>query len=287
MSDTSDDRFLKAVAGWNGEPYFLTDDGIQDAYCLAARCASLATRVFSSLAAGLPWDEVSNSIAELHQAVEDGAYPIEAMYQEFVECGLRVKVGEIVDEISAHKTALALGHWVIEQIWLEADDIPPLAPSVGPFDFSLVQANYQRVVRHFATLPALDTRELEILLTQEAILANRARGREYRRLSDSVDHRPAGRDGQASRLQFDDQAQTVQLDGRTIPVSSPKAYLLYEVVAEREGAPITRAEIKRRQGGFRGDKTIRKYRDLLPIRLRRTIKSGGTGYYLHCPLPLQ
>jgi hypothetical protein len=81
------------------------------------------------------------------------------------------------------------------------------------------------------------------------------------------------------RLRFDQQALVVYLDGRQIPVQSPKAFLLFKTIAEHEG-PITRAGLRSRSAHFRGDKTVRKLLALLPAALRRTIKSNYSGYWL-------
>jgi hypothetical protein len=90
-------------------------------------------------------------------------------------------------------------------------------------------------------------------------------------------------DPAAPRLQFDPQTQVVTLDYVANQVENPKTFQLYKAIADCNGAPITRAELRQQHKGIRGDKTIPNLLKLLPAGLRNTIKSGPTGYWLKLP----
>jgi hypothetical protein len=82
------------------------------------------------------------------------------------------------------------------------------------------------------------------------------------------------------RLQFDAQTFTVILDKRRYQVENPKAFILYKTIADKKGAPITRAGLRQADPIFRGDKTVPRLLKLLPRQLRKTIKSSHSGYWL-------
>jgi hypothetical protein len=93
---------------------------------------------------------------------------------------------------------------------------------------------------------------------------------------------PSSSDHALGRLRFDPLTQTVYLDGAAIPVEDPKAFLLYKTLAEHEG-PLTRRALRSKSGHFRGDKTVPRLRLRLPTRLRNTVRSNNTGYWLRLP----
>jgi len=81
-------------------------------------------------------------------------------------------------------------------------------------------------------------------------------------------------------LSFDSQTQTVSLDGKQFRIENPKSYFLYQTIAEANGRPITRAELRQQNKGLKGDKTIPNLLKKLPAKIKKTIKSGSHGYWL-------
>jgi hypothetical protein len=90
-------------------------------------------------------------------------------------------------------------------------------------------------------------------------------------------------DSPMERLLFDAETQTVMLDGETFSVNNPKAFFLCKIIAEEKGEPITRADLRQRNKGLKGDKTIPNLLKSLPIPIRETIQSGAHGYWLRLP----
>jgi hypothetical protein len=82
------------------------------------------------------------------------------------------------------------------------------------------------------------------------------------------------------RLSFDSQTQTVNLDGKQFRIENPKSYFLYQTIAEANGQPMTRNELRKQSKGLKGDKTIPNLLKKLPAKIRKTIKSGSHGYWL-------
>jgi RNase P subunit RPR2 len=85
------------------------------------------------------------------------------------------------------------------------------------------------------------------------------------------------------RLGFDDETQTVVLDGVSRPCPNPRCYFLYKAIADRKGKEVNSTALRSEVKGTGGDKTIRKLLDTLPRALRSTVKSGPLGYWLNLP----
>jgi hypothetical protein len=83
-----------------------------------------------------------------------------------------------------------------------------------------------------------------------------------------------------SRLSFDSLTQTVNLDGKRFQIKNPRSYFLYQTIAAANGQPITRAELRLKNKGLKGDKTIRNLLDKLPAKIEQTVKKGPYGYWL-------
>jgi hypothetical protein len=90
-------------------------------------------------------------------------------------------------------------------------------------------------------------------------------------------------DQKRRRLNLDDETQTVTLDGKQYPVANPKSYFLFRAIADRNGQPITRAELRQQNRGLKGDKTIPTLLAALPSKLRKAVKSSPAGYNLCLP----
>lgn len=82
------------------------------------------------------------------------------------------------------------------------------------------------------------------------------------------------------RLHFDPQTQTVTLDGKRHKIEDPKAFSVYQEIANACPNPLTKAELQERVLGCKGDKKIRQLLDSLPEPLCVTVRSGKNGYWL-------
>ena len=97
---------------------------------------------------------------------------------------------------------------------------------------------------------------------------------------DSVVSNAAGTGQKKGRLQFDPQTQTIALDGKLHKIEDPKAFSLYQEIANSCPTPLTKAILQERVRGCRGDKKIRLLLNGLPKRLCDTVRSGPNGYWL-------
>jgi hypothetical protein len=87
-------------------------------------------------------------------------------------------------------------------------------------------------------------------------------------------------DGPApDRIQCDPETQTVTLGGTDHKVDEPRAFALYKAIVDNCPQPLTRADLRSRVKACKGEKTIRKLLDLLPLALRKTVRSGPHGYW--------
>ncbi len=104
--------------------FFVPDPEIGIAYADASGCACAAFAVFS-LIRDVPteaWNLVETNIRELFDRVQRCQrrfLPGENLYADFCRFGSPAKVGKVA-EVSAHSTALALGKWVLNEIWTAA-----------------------------------------------------------------------------------------------------------------------------------------------------------------------
>jgi hypothetical protein len=87
------------------------------------------------------------------------------------------------------------------------------------------------------------------------------------------------------RLQFDPDTQTITLDKTTFPDLPPKAFAVYQAIADARPQPITKAQIQRKVRGCQGDKVIRQLLNGLPEPLRETVQSGPDGYWVNLGPP--
>jgi hypothetical protein len=88
-------------------------------------------------------------------------------------------------------------------------------------------------------------------------------------------------ESQECRLRFDEETWTVYLDGEPIEIEDPNAFILYQLI-HLEG-PITRRQIRKQHPRCKGDKTIPRLLDRLPVALLRTVQSGEPGYWVKLP----
>jgi hypothetical protein len=93
----------------------------------------------------------------------------------------------------------------------------------------------------------------------------------------------AVRDEQHERIEFDSRTQSVTLDGNPFPIDDPKAFEVYQAIADSCPHPLTRAAISSRVKGVHGGKKVRRLLDSLPEPLARTVLSGPNGYWLRLP----
>jgi hypothetical protein len=103
--------------------------------------------------------------------------------------------------------------------------------------------------------------------------------------SDSLIQDTEGAGAEKERLHFDPQTQTISLDGIPYKIEDPKAYALYQEIASSCPKPLTRAKLQNRVPGCRGGKKIRQLLNGLPERLRETVPSGPSGYWLDLDPP--
>jgi hypothetical protein len=85
------------------------------------------------------------------------------------------------------------------------------------------------------------------------------------------------------RLVFDTLTQTVTLDGIPEPVADPRAYGVYKAIFDSLPNPITKKGIRKLVPRCQGVKTIPQLIESLPLRLKKTIAWGKSGYYLRLP----
>jgi hypothetical protein len=90
----------------------------------------------------------------------------------------------------------------------------------------------------------------------------------------------SGVNGARERLHFDPQTQTVTLDGAHYKVPDPKAFAIYNEIANACPKPLTKGQIQGRIPGCRGVKTIPQLLARLPGPLKDTVRSGVNGYWL-------
>jgi hypothetical protein len=86
-----------------------------------------------------------------------------------------------------------------------------------------------------------------------------------------------------ARLAFDDDTFTVTLDGTPHRVDNPKTYAVYKAIVTRETATITKAAIRGKVTGVKGQKTIPGLIEGLPRALRKTVRRSTKGYWHELP----
>jgi hypothetical protein len=85
------------------------------------------------------------------------------------------------------------------------------------------------------------------------------------------------------RLVFDSETHTVTLDGRRYGIDDPKAFGVYKVIVDRDTPCITKARIREKVLGVKGDKTIPRLIQNLPRQLRSTVRATTNGYSIRLP----
>jgi hypothetical protein len=84
------------------------------------------------------------------------------------------------------------------------------------------------------------------------------------------------------RLRLDPLTYTVELDGRRHVIDDPRAFLLYQTIANA-GEPITRAGLRKQVKGTNNPKAARGLINKLPAPVRETVKHGPPGFWLVLP----
>ena len=93
------------------------------------------------------------------------------------------------------------------------------------------------------------------------------------------------RAAQPERLCFDYLTQTVTLDGTPHKIEDPKAFAVYQAIADACPQPVTKAAIQGRVPGCRGEKKVPGLLKSLPTLLQDTVRSGPNGYWLDLSSP--
>jgi hypothetical protein len=89
---------------------------------------------------------------------------------------------------------------------------------------------------------------------------------------------------EVERLSFDPLTRTVTLDGKAEAIQDPKAFTVYQVIADKKGELISGPNIRALVPGTNGHNAIRKLLNSLPRGLRPTVESfQGRGYALRLP----
>lgn len=97
-------------------------------------------------------------------------------------------------------------------------------------------------------------------------------------------HLPAQRLHMPERLSFDDATLTVAFDGDMFHNLDHKAYWLLKTIAKLpHGERITRYGIGKKLAGFKGDKAVKRCREVIPPILNSLIISSKNGFYLQLP----
>jgi hypothetical protein len=130
-----------------------------------------------------------------------------------------------------------------------------------------------KVVGGFPPLPDELKQPME---ASEEFLELEAFGEQTTLVRDGTDVAGWGR----KRLQFDALTQTIALDGTHHRIADPKAFAVYEAIANACPMPLTKATIRNQVTGCRGDKKIPQLMKVLPKQLRETVQSGPSGYWL-------
>jgi hypothetical protein len=85
------------------------------------------------------------------------------------------------------------------------------------------------------------------------------------------------------RLQLDADAHTVVLDNVPHKVEDPKAFAVYQAIADARPQPITKARIQLKVKVTSAKKTIPTAIKRLPDAVRATVRSGYNGYFIELP----
>jgi hypothetical protein len=85
------------------------------------------------------------------------------------------------------------------------------------------------------------------------------------------------------RLKFDDQTQTVTLDGKSYQIEHAKAYCIYKAIADACPAKVTNKYIRARVPGLNGRNAVSQCEAKLPTALKRTIRTDTGGKVLRLP----
>jgi len=117
-------------------------------------------------------------------------------------------------------------------------------------------------------------------VNSEAGSAQSPKGKPERRGYSLKQIRKAKKPPVRPRLSFDSETQTVNLDGKQFHIENPKSFFLYKTIADENGRPITRSELRQQNKGLKGDKTIPNLLKKLPAKIEKTIKRGSHGYWL-------
>jgi hypothetical protein len=86
-----------------------------------------------------------------------------------------------------------------------------------------------------------------------------------------------------ARVTLDDDSLTVTLDGTPYKVPDPAAYAVYKAILQRDRPRITKAGIRGKVKGVKGQKTIPRLIETLPKALQDTVRWNTHGFWHELP----
>jgi hypothetical protein len=260
------------------------DDTLQGAFEAArylAGTASLIHRVFTDFATGPPPSPklrktMADAVEELHSRWNSCHAKITAVESELLEAATGMPSHTIQFESiiapTAHHAAMSLANRVLVAVHHAVDPNFGIR-SGGRMPPNAVVKNFKRIATNFP-LEGLPAAEMLVSMMQ---LEQAEAGRRRRERAPGLGHTPP------DRLTFDVHTQTITLDGKAFPNVAPQAFRVYKVIADACPAPVTAASIRGKVSGCSGRNKVRLLLEELPLRLRSTIQSCPSGYYLKLP----